>query len=167
MNRGNRNSPTHIFNVDRALVLQHILPLGLRTASGMAWFDQPHCVSRGFHLVETGANAHRLNCPTPKSNCVEALASLFANCRPIHESENIRQRQFRRDRSQNKRRIQAFDYRQHPVTIRLPPKPFDDAGEVFARAGGSMRHNSITGNVFSALHARLSNGACRPFLSDQ
>jgi hypothetical protein len=35
-------------------------------------FDQQHGVSRGFHLVDTGANAHRLRCPTPKLMCVEA-----------------------------------------------------------------------------------------------
>ena len=34
------------------------------------WFDQPHGVSRGFHLAETGANAHRL---IPKSKLDEAL----------------------------------------------------------------------------------------------
>lgn len=40
------------------------------------------------------------------------------------------------------------------------------AGEVFAMAGGSRRHNSITGNIFATLHAKLSNSPCRPFLSD-
>ena len=41
------------------------------------------------------------------------------------------------------------------------------AGEVFAMAGASRRHNSITGNVFAALYTKLANSSCRPFLSDQ
>lgn len=41
------------------------------------------------------------------------------------------------------------------------------AGEIFAMAGGSRRHNAITGNIFAALYAKLSNSSCRTFLSDQ
>ena len=39
---------------------QHSLTLGWHTATGTERFYQPHGVSRGFHLVETRANAHRL-----------------------------------------------------------------------------------------------------------
>lgn len=41
------------------------------------------------------------------------------------------------------------------------------AGEIFAMAGGSRRHNSITGNIFASLYAKLTHAPCRPFLSDQ
>ena len=41
------------------------------------------------------------------------------------------------------------------------------AGEIFAMAGGSRRHNSITGNIFAALYTKLTHASCRPFLSDQ
>ena len=41
------------------------------------------------------------------------------------------------------------------------------AGEIFAMAGGSRRHNSITGNIFATLYTKLSHASCRPFLSDQ
>ena len=41
------------------------------------------------------------------------------------------------------------------------------SGEVFAMAGASRRHNSITGNIFAALYSRLGGSPCRPFLSDQ
>jgi Uma2 family endonuclease len=41
------------------------------------------------------------------------------------------------------------------------------AGEIFAMAGGSRRHNSIKGNIFAALYTKLTHASCRPFLSDQ
>jgi Uma2 family endonuclease len=41
------------------------------------------------------------------------------------------------------------------------------AGEIFAMAGGSRRHNTITGNIFAALYTKLTHASCRPFLSDQ
>ncbi|MEQ1824471.1 MAG: Uma2 family endonuclease [Pirellula sp.] len=41
------------------------------------------------------------------------------------------------------------------------------AGEIFSMAGGSRKHNTISGNVFAALHAKLSGAPCRPFMSDQ
>ena len=41
------------------------------------------------------------------------------------------------------------------------------AGEIIAMAGGSRRHNSITGNIFAALYTKLTYASCRPFLSDQ
>ncbi len=41
------------------------------------------------------------------------------------------------------------------------------AGEMYAMAGGSRRHNSITGNIFAALYNKLADSPCRPFLSDQ
>ena len=41
------------------------------------------------------------------------------------------------------------------------------AGEIIAMAGGSRRHNSITGNIFAALYTKLTHASCRPFLSDQ
>jgi Uma2 family endonuclease len=36
---------------------------------------------------------------------------------------------------------------------------------VYAMAGASERHNTITGNLFAACHA-AARGACRPFMSD-
>ena len=35
------------------------------------------------------------------------------------------------------------------------------AGEVFAMAGASRRHNSITGNVFASLYASLAHSSRR------
>ncbi len=40
-------------------------------------------------------------------------------------------------------------------------------GEVFAMAGGSIRHNDISGNIFAELKALLRNSSCRPSNSDQ
>lgn len=48
-----------------------------------------------------------------------------------------------------------------------PTKSEFYAGEIFAMAGGSRRHNSITGNFFAHLYAKLSSAPCRPFMSDQ
>jgi Uma2 family endonuclease len=39
-------------------------------------------------------------------------------------------------------------------------------GEVFARAGASLRHNLITGNVFASLRMRIAGSPCRAFGSD-
>jgi Uma2 family endonuclease len=41
------------------------------------------------------------------------------------------------------------------------------AGDVFAMAGGSPRHNYLSGTVFAALLAELRGSACRPLSSDQ
>lgn len=40
------------------------------------------------------------------------------------------------------------------------------AGEVFALAGTSPRHNTINGNVLASLHAQLRGGPCRAFFTD-
>ena len=40
-------------------------------------------------------------------------------------------------------------------------------GEIFAMAGGSPRHNTISGNVFAILRNCLRGSPCRPFNSDQ
>ena len=40
------------------------------------------------------------------------------------------------------------------------------AGEVYAMGGASVRHNTIAGNVFTALHRHLRGGPCRVFMSD-
>lgn len=40
-------------------------------------------------------------------------------------------------------------------------------GQVFAMAGGSVRHNTISGNVFAGLRNLLRGTPCRPFNSDQ
>ena len=40
------------------------------------------------------------------------------------------------------------------------------AGQIFAMAGASERHNRISGNVFARLHAACKRGACTPFVSD-
>jgi Uma2 family endonuclease len=39
-------------------------------------------------------------------------------------------------------------------------------GEIFAMAGASVRHNRITGNVYSALRAKLQGSSCEAFGSD-
>jgi Uma2 family endonuclease len=39
-------------------------------------------------------------------------------------------------------------------------------GQIFAMAGASLRHNRITGNVFSALRRALESSACEVFASD-
>ena len=40
-------------------------------------------------------------------------------------------------------------------------------GEIFAMAGGSVRHNTIGGNLFASLRGRLRGSPCRPYNSDQ
>lgn len=40
-------------------------------------------------------------------------------------------------------------------------------GQIFAMAGGSVRHNTISGNVFASLRSQLRGTTCRPFNSDQ
>jgi Uma2 family endonuclease len=40
------------------------------------------------------------------------------------------------------------------------------SGELFAMTGGTLRHNTITGNVFVALRARLQETPCRVFMND-
>jgi Uma2 family endonuclease len=40
------------------------------------------------------------------------------------------------------------------------------AGEVFALAGASLRHNLIAGNVLAALHTQLKGGDCQVYPSD-
>ncbi len=40
-------------------------------------------------------------------------------------------------------------------------------GQIFAMAGGSVRHNKISGNVFANLRSQLRGTTCRPFNSDQ
>ena len=40
-------------------------------------------------------------------------------------------------------------------------------GEIFAMAGGSVRHNTIGGNVFASLRGHLRGSPCRPCNSDQ
>src|SRR6266481_2841746 len=39
-------------------------------------------------------------------------------------------------------------------------------GYVYAMAGASDDHNRIAGNIFSALHSRLSGKRCEPFIND-
>ena len=39
-------------------------------------------------------------------------------------------------------------------------------GAVHAMAGGSLRHNRISGNIFAALHLHLKGKRCQPFNSD-
>ena len=39
-------------------------------------------------------------------------------------------------------------------------------GSVYAMSGGRVRHNTIKGNVFAYLHARLRGKPCQPFDSD-
>ncbi len=40
-------------------------------------------------------------------------------------------------------------------------------GQIFAMAGGSPRHNTISVNITSSLRGRLRGSPCRPFNSDQ
>lgn len=40
------------------------------------------------------------------------------------------------------------------------------AGEVFALAGTSVRHNAIAANTLSSLHAQLREGPCRVLMAD-
>ena len=40
-------------------------------------------------------------------------------------------------------------------------------GQIFAMTGGSVRHNTISGNVFASLRGYLRGTPCRPFNSDQ
>ncbi len=40
-------------------------------------------------------------------------------------------------------------------------------GQIFAMAGGSLRHNAISGNVFAVMYGRLRGSSCRPSNSDQ
>jgi len=40
------------------------------------------------------------------------------------------------------------------------------AGEIFAMAGTSERHNLIAGNVFAELHAQLRKRPCKVYFSD-
>ena len=40
------------------------------------------------------------------------------------------------------------------------------AGQVFAMAGASERHNRISGNVFAHLHSVCKGSQCTPFVSD-
>src|SRR5436309_8809596 len=39
-------------------------------------------------------------------------------------------------------------------------------GYVYAMAGASDDHNRIAGNIYSALHQRLSGRRCEPFMAD-
>lgn len=39
-------------------------------------------------------------------------------------------------------------------------------GELYAMAGGSVPHNTATGNLFAAIHTRLRGRGCRVFSSD-
>jgi Uma2 family endonuclease len=39
-------------------------------------------------------------------------------------------------------------------------------GDMFAMTGGTLRHNVISGNVFSALRAHLRDTPCRAFMAD-
>ena len=39
-------------------------------------------------------------------------------------------------------------------------------GELYAMAGGTEPHNTASGNLFAAIHARLRGGSCRVFSSD-
>lgn len=40
-------------------------------------------------------------------------------------------------------------------------------GQIFAMAGGTPRHNTVSGNIFARLHERLRGTGCRPYNSDQ
>lgn len=39
-------------------------------------------------------------------------------------------------------------------------------GEIHAMSGASIRHNTIAGNLFSAIHSHLSDGPCQVFISE-
>lgn len=39
-------------------------------------------------------------------------------------------------------------------------------GEMFAMTGGTLRHNTIAGNLFVALKDQLRDGPCRAYMSD-
>jgi Uma2 family endonuclease len=40
-------------------------------------------------------------------------------------------------------------------------------GEIFAMAGGTIRHNDISGNIYHSLRNQLAGKNCRPYGSDQ
>jgi Uma2 family endonuclease len=40
-------------------------------------------------------------------------------------------------------------------------------GEIFAMSGAKVAHNTISGNIYAMLHARLKGKKCKPFNSDQ
>src|SRR6266478_3678302 len=40
------------------------------------------------------------------------------------------------------------------------------AGQIYAMAGASDAHNTIAGNFFAVLKARLRGGPCRTYMSD-
>ncbi len=40
------------------------------------------------------------------------------------------------------------------------------AGEIFAMAGTSERHNLVAGNVFAELHTQLRKRPCKVYVSD-
>lgn len=40
-------------------------------------------------------------------------------------------------------------------------------GQIYAISGGTVRHNTISGNIFAALKKRLRDRGCRAFISDQ
>jgi Uma2 family endonuclease len=40
------------------------------------------------------------------------------------------------------------------------------SGEMFAMTGGTLRHNTIAGNLFVALKSRLRDGPCRVYMND-
>ena len=40
-------------------------------------------------------------------------------------------------------------------------------GQIFAMSGGTLEHNTVGGNVFTALRIRLRGSPCLPFNSDQ
>lgn len=61
--------------------------------------------------------------------------------------------------------LSYIEYLEHERVATIKSEYY--AGEVFAMAGASRRHNSITGNMFAALYNKLADSSCRPFLSDQ
>ncbi len=61
-----------------------------------------------------------------------------------------------------------ISYSQYVEQERIAPTKSEYyAGEMFAMAGGSQRHNAISGNTFATLYAQLATQPCRPSLSDQ
>jgi Uma2 family endonuclease len=40
-------------------------------------------------------------------------------------------------------------------------------GEIFAMSGSKVPHNEISGNLYAALHTKLSGKKCKPYNSDQ